>query len=186
MNPTAPASLAAQCEAVLLLADEPLDLLSLAQIVGHPVPAVAATVRGLATSYTEAGRGFDLREAGGGWRYYTRDTCADVVTRYVSDGQAARLTQAALETLAIIAYRQPISRARISAVRGVNVDGVVRTLLARGLIEDAGTEPDGQAGLVRTSRYFLEKLGIASLAELPSIAEHVPNYSDIGDLVDQA
>ncbi|HEX6888074.1 MAG TPA: SMC-Scp complex subunit ScpB [Candidatus Nanopelagicales bacterium] len=179
-------TLEAACEAVLLLADQPLDLVSLAAVVRRPVEQVEAVVRGLSAQYTEDGRGFDLREVAGGWRFYTRADCAQVVSRYVVDGQQARLTQAALETLAIIAYRQPISRGRISAVRGVNVDGVVRTLLTRGLIEEAGVEPGSQATLLRTSAYFLERLGISDLAQLPPLAEHVPNYDELGDLVDRA
>jgi segregation and condensation protein B len=179
-------NLAAACEAVLLLADQPLDLVSLASIVRRPVDQVEAVVRGLSAQYTEDGRGFDLREVAGGWRFYTRADCAEVVSRYVVDGQQARLTQAALETLAIIAYRQPISRGRISAVRGVNVDGVVRTLLTRGLIEEAGVEPGSQATQLRTTPYFLERLGISDLSALPPLADHVPTYGDLGDLVDQA
>jgi segregation and condensation protein B len=179
-------TLEAACEAVLLLADQPLDLVALASIVRRPVEQVEAVVRGLAAQYTEEGRGFDLREVAGGWRFYTRADCADVVSRYVVDGQQARLTQAALETLAIVAYRQPISRGRIAAVRGVNVDGVVRTLLTRGLIEEAGAEPGGQATLLRTTPYFLERLGLGALSELPPLAEHVPNYDELGDLVDRA
>jgi segregation and condensation protein B len=177
-------SLEAACEAVLLLADQPLDLPTLATIVRRPVEQVEAVVHGLADQYTEDGRGFDLRAVAGGWRFYTRADCADVVSRYVIDGQQARLTQAALETLAIVAYRQPISRGRISAVRGVNVDGVVRTLITRGLVEEAGTEPGGHATLLRTTAYFMERLGISSLNELPPLAEHIPNYADLGDLVD--
>ncbi len=177
-------TLEAACEAVLLLADQPLDLLTLATIVRRPADQVEAVVRGLAAQYTEDGRGFDLREVAGGWRFYTRADCAEVVSRYVVDGQQARLTQAALETLSIIAYRQPISRGRISAVRGVNVDGVVRTLLTRRLIDEAGTEEGGHATLLRTTSYFLERLGLADLSELPPLADHVPTYSEIGDLVD--
>lgn len=177
-------TLAAACEAVLLLADEPLDLVSLATTVRRPVAEVEAVVRGLAQEYDEDGRGFDLRPVAGGWRFYTRADCAEVVSRYVVDGQQARLTQAALETMAIIAYRQPISRGRISAVRGVNVDGVVRTLLTRGLVAEAGTEPGSHATLLATTPYFLERLGISSLDELPPLADHVPTYAEIGDLVD--
>lgn len=177
-------TLEAACEAVLLLADQPLDLVSLATIVRRPVDQVEGVVRGLSAQYTEDGRGFDLREVAGGWRFYTRSDCAEVVSRYVVDGQQARLTQAALETLAIVAYRQPISRGRISAVRGVNVDGVVRTLLTRGLIEEAGVEPGSQAILLRTTPYFLERLGISDLSQLPPLADHVPTYGELGDLVD--
>jgi segregation and condensation protein B len=177
-------TLEAACEAVLLLADVPLDLTTLASIVRRPVDQVEAVVRGLSAQYAEDGRGFDLREVAGGWRFYTRADCAEVVGRYVVDGQQARLTQAALETLAIVAYRQPISRGRISAVRGVNVDGVVRTLLTRGLIEEAGIEPGTQATLLRTTSFFLERLGITDLSGLPPLADHVPSYDEIGDLVD--
>ncbi|HYN56680.1 MAG TPA: SMC-Scp complex subunit ScpB [Motilibacterales bacterium] len=177
-------TLEAACEAVLLLADEPMDMLTLATIVRRPVDQVEAVVRGLSAQYTEDGRGFDLREVGGGWRFYTRGDCAEVVSRYVVDGQQARLTQAALETLAIVAYRQPISRGRISAVRGVNVDGVVRTLITRGLVVEAGVEPGGHATMLRTTPYLLERLGIASISELPPLADHVPTYAEIGDLVD--
>jgi len=177
-------TLEAAVEAVLLLADEPMDLLTLATLVRRPPDQVEAVVRGLSAQYTEDGRGFDLREVGAGWRFYTRADCAEVVSRYVVDGQQARLTQAALETLAIIAYRQPISRGRISAVRGVNVDGVVRTLITRGLVEEAGVEPGGHAAMLRTTPYLLERLGIASLSELPPLADHVPTYAEIGDLVD--
>lgn len=178
-------SVTAACEAVLMLADEPLEVVRLAQLVRRPVAEVRDVLRGLAREYREQGRGFELREAGGGWRFYSAAECADVVARYVTDGQSARLSQAALETLAIIAYRQPISRGRISAVRGVNVDGVVRTLLARGLVEEAGAAEEGSAVLLRTSRFFLERLGIADLSALPPIAAHLPTYSTIGDLVDQ-
>lgn len=179
-------SLEAACEAVLLLADQPLDLVTLATVVRRPVDQVEAVVRRLSAEYAEQGRGFDLRHVAGGWRFFTREDCAEVVTRFVVDGQQARLTQAALETLAIIAYRQPISRSRISAVRGVTVDGVVRTLISRGLVVEAGTEPGSQAALLRTTPHFLERLGIADLAALPPIAAHVPSYADLGDLVDLA
>ncbi len=185
-EPLGAPSLAAACEAVLLLADEPLDLASLATVIGRPVDQVESVVRGLAAQYTEDGRGFDLREVAGAWRFYTRADCADVVARYVTDGQAARLTQAALETLAIIAYRQPISRGRISAVRGVNGDGVVRTLLTRGLIHEVGQDATTQATLLGTTAYFLERLGINDLGQLPPLADHVPSYQDLGDLVDHA
>lgn len=179
-------SLSSACEAVLLVADEPLDLIGLATIVRRPVEQVERVVRGLAEQYAQDGRGFDLREVAGGWRFYTRADCAEVVSRYVVDGQQARLTQAALETLAIIAYRQPISRARISAVRGVTVDGVVRTLIARGLVVEAGVEPGGQATLLRTTPYFLERLGIPDLSALPPLAAHIPTYDELGDLGDLA
>ncbi|MFL6156870.1 MAG: SMC-Scp complex subunit ScpB, partial [Marmoricola sp.] len=114
----------------------------------------------------------------GGWRYYTREEYAGVVERFVLDGQQARLTQAALETLAVVAYKQPVSRARVSAIRGVNVDGVMRTLLTRGLLEEAGTDAETGAHLYRTTVYFLERIGITSLDELPELAPFVPDMDD--------
>ena len=121
-----------------MIADQPLDHLTLAQAVGAPPGAVETALAELAAEYTEQGRGFDLRQVGAGWRFYTREEFAPIVEQFVVDGQQARLTQAALETLAVVAYRQPVSRARVSAIRGVNVDGVMRTLLSRGLVEEAG------------------------------------------------
>ncbi|MBC6462394.1 SMC-Scp complex subunit ScpB [Actinomadura sp. HBU206391] len=168
-------SLRAGLEAILLVVDEPVPEVTLAQILERPRDEVVATLRALAAEYTEQGRGFELREIAGGWRYYTRDICAPVVERFVTDGQQARLTQAALETLAVVAYRQPVSRARVSAIRGVNSDGVFRTLRLRGLIEEAGQEPESQAHLYRTTRYFLERLGLASLEELPDLAPYLPD-----------
>jgi segregation and condensation protein B len=177
-------SLSAAIEALLLLADEPMTVLDLASATRQPAADVEAVVRLLAHEYTEQGRGFDLREVAGGWRYYTRVECAPVVERFVLDGQQARLTQASLETLAVIAYRQPITRGRVSAVRGVNVDGVIRTLLARGLIAEAGHDGESGAHLYRTTSYFLERMGIASLDDLPPLAEHLPDLADLEDILD--
>ena len=171
-------------EAILLIADEPIAAVTLAQVLSVPVPEVEQALRGLADDYTQSGRGFELREVAGGWRYYTRPECHSVVERFVLDGQQARLTQASLETLAVIAYRQPVSRARVSAVRGVNVDGVVRTLVSRGLIEEAGSERESGAILYRTTGYFLERLGITSLEELPPLAEHLPDMSMLDELTE--
>ncbi len=125
-------------EALLMVADQPLDVATMATAVGHPVDAVTAALAELAEEYTAQGRGFELRNVAGGWRFYTREEYAAVVEGFVLEGQQARLTQAALETLAVVAYKQPVSRARVSAIRGVNVDGVMRTLLTRGLVEEAG------------------------------------------------
>jgi segregation and condensation protein B len=171
----AEASLRAGLEAILLVVDEPVPEVTLAQILERPRHEVAATLRELAAEYTAQGRGFDLREIAGGWRFYTRDVCAPLVERFVRDGQQARLTQAALETLAVVAYRQPVSRARVSAIRGVNSDGVIRTLTLRGLIEEAGHDPEHQAVLYRTTGYFLERLGLNSLEELPDLAPYLPD-----------
>lgn len=168
-------------EAILMVTDEPLPVLTLARAVGRPTGDVAAALATLAGEYTEQGRGFDLREVGGGWRYYTRVEAAPYVERFVLDGQQARLTQAALETLAVVAYKQPVSRARVSAIRGVNVDGVVRTLVARGLVEEAGADTESQAILYRTSSYFLERMGMQSLDDLPELAPYLPDMDDIED-----
>lgn len=177
-------SLAAALEALLLLADEPMSIVALAQATRQTTDDVEATIRALVQEYDEAVRGFELREIAGGWRYYTRAECSPVVERYVLDGQQARLTQASLETLAVIAYRQPVTRGRVGAVRGVNVDGVIRTLVARGLIEEAGHEEESQAILYRTTSTFLERLGIASLDDLPPLAEHLPDLADLEDVLD--
>lgn len=177
-------SLAAALEALLLLADEPMSVVDLAQATRSPVDEVTSVLGNLASEYTRDGRGFDLREVAGGWRYYTRAECSSVVERWVVDGQNARLTQASLETLAVIAYRQPVSRGRVAAIRGVNVDGVIKTLLTRGLIEEAGHEDESHAILYRTTSYFLERLGISSIDELPPIAEHLPDLSELDEVLD--
>ena len=148
-SPGSDKSVSGALEALLLLAAEPMSVTELAQAVGVPEAEVAEALAELVAFYDETGRGFELRELGGGWRYYTREEYADLVSRYVLEGQQARLSQAALETLAVVAYSQPISRGRVSAVRGVNVDGVIRTLLARGLIEEAGPRPRLRGGGVR-------------------------------------
>jgi segregation and condensation protein B len=166
-------------EAVLMVTDQPLDHLALAQAVGHPPREVQRALDELAAEYTRDGRGFDLRNVGGGWRFYTREEFAPIVQRYVLDGQQARLTQAALETLAVVVYRQPVSRARVSAIRGVSVDGVMRTLLSRGLVEEAGQDPETGAVLYRTSGYFLERMGLGSLDELPPLAPLLPGIDDL-------
>ncbi len=169
-------------EAVLLVADQPLDHLTLASAVGYPAEEVLAALAGLAQEYAEQGRGFDLRNVAGGWRFYTREELAPVVERFVLDGQQARLTQAALETLAVVAYLQPVSRGRVSAVRGVTVDGVIRTLVSRGLVEEAGQDPESTATLYRTTGYFLERIGVASLAELPELAPFLPDLDQLHQL----
>ena len=168
-------------EALLMVADEPMPLATLASAVGHPAPDVEEALAALATEYDDQRRGFELRNVAGGWRYYTREDFAPVVEAYVLDGQQARLTQAALETLAVVAYKQPVSRARVSAIRGVNVDGVMRTLLNRGLVEEAGEDTSTGAHLYRTSSYFLERIGITSLDELPELAPYLPDLDDLED-----
>jgi segregation and condensation protein B len=168
-------------EAVLMVADQPLDSVALATAVGHPVEEVVAALQLLAEEYDEQGRGFELRHVAGGWRYYTREEYAAVVEAFVLEGQQARLTQAALETLAVVAYKQPVSRARVSAIRGVNVDGVMRTLLTRGLVEEAGMDESTGAHLYRTTGYFLERIGVQSLDELPELAPYLPDLADLED-----
>ena len=172
-------SLRASVEAILLVVDEPIDVVTLAQVLERPRGEISDVLEILRDEYARPGRGFELREVGGGWRFYTHASCAAVVERFVLDGQHAKLTQAALETLAVVAYRQPVSRARVSAVRGVNCDGVMRTLTARGLVEEAGADPESGAILYRTTSYFLERLGMATLDELPPLAPYLPDADSI-------
>lgn len=167
--------LEASVEAICMVVDDPVEPVVLAQVLGRPVDEVEAALRRLAGEYAAQGRGFELRQVPGGWRFYSRPEYAAAVERFILDGQQARLTQASLETLAVVAYRQPISRSRVSAVRGVNVDGVMRTLLARGLVEEAGTEEGSGATLYRTSSYFLERLGLDDLSQLPDLAPLLPD-----------
>ena len=168
-------------EAILMVADQALDKVQLASVVGHPVEAVDEALQALEREYTEQGRGFELRNVAGGWRFYTREELAPVVEKFVMDGQQARLTQAALETLAVVAYKQPVSRARISAIRGVNVDGVIRTLVTRGLVEEAGQDHASGAHLYRTTGFFLERIGVTSIDDLPELAPYLPEMDDLVD-----
>ncbi|MQA09736.1 MAG: SMC-Scp complex subunit ScpB [Pseudonocardiaceae bacterium] len=169
-------------EAILLVVDSPATEESLATAVDQPVERVTESLRRLSERYTEDGRGIDLRRAGEGWRFYTRDKFAPFVEKLLMDGQRSKLTRAALETLAVIAYRQPVTRTRVAAVRGVNVDGVVRTLLARGLIEEAGTDNETGGTLYTTTELFLERLGLSSLGDLPPIAPLLPEVDSIDDV----
>ncbi|MFB7474361.1 SMC-Scp complex subunit ScpB [Kitasatospora sp. NPDC056184] len=171
--------LRAELEAILMVVDEPAGEAHLASVLERPCAEVAAALRELSAEYTAQGRGFDLRLVAGGWRFYSRAACAPAVDRFVLDGQQARLTQAALETLAVVAYRQPVSRSRVSAVRGVNCDGVMRTLVQRGLVEEAGSEPETGAILYRTTNYFLERMGLRGLDELPELAPFLPEVDDV-------
>jgi segregation and condensation protein B len=175
-------ALAAALEALLLVVDAPTDEETLALALDQPVARVREAVRRLSAAYTAQQRGIDLRQAGGGWRLYTRDAYAPYVERLLLDGQRARLTRAALETLAVVAYRQPVTRARVSAVRGVNCDGVLRTLLTRGLVQEAGVDPGTQGTLFRTTELFLERLGLSSLEELPPLAPLLPDVDAIDEL----
>jgi segregation and condensation protein B len=172
----------AALEALLLVVDAPTEEEQLAQALDQPVARTREALVRLADGYAVAGRGIDLRRTGGGWRFYTRDAYAPYVERLLLDGQRARLTRAALETLAVVAYRQPVTRARVAAVRGVNCDGVLRTLLTRGLVQEAGTDPATQGTLFATTEMFLERLGLASLADLPPLAPLLPDIDAIDEL----
>ena len=168
-------------EALLFVMDGPVGEDTLADTLRCPVDRVRDGLAGLAASYDERRAGLVLRRVGEGWRLYTRDEHAPVVERYLIEGQRSRLTQAALETLAVIAYRQPVTRARISAIRGVGVDGVMRTLLARGLVHEVGPDPDSGGGLYATTALFLERLGLTGLDELPPLAPLLPETSTMLD-----
>jgi segregation and condensation protein B len=146
------------------------------------VGRVTVALRTMAMRFAERSSGIDLCRVGEGWRFYTRDIYAPFVEKLLLDGQRSKLTRAALESLAVIAYRQPVTRARIAAVRGVNVDGVIRTLVARGLIEDIGTDSDTGGTLYVTTELFLERLGLSSLTDLPPIAPLLPEVDTIDDI----
>jgi segregation and condensation protein B len=171
--------LSAALEAILFVVDSPQPVAALAAALQQPVPVIEEALRRLAADYDARGAGIQLREVAGGVRLYTRAAHAPYVERFLRDGQRSRLTQAALETLAVIAYRQPVTRARVSAIRGVNVDGVVRSLLARGLVVEVGSDPETGGGLYRTSELFLERMGMQSLEELPSLAPLLPELDGL-------
>ncbi|SDE04298.1 SMC-Scp complex subunit ScpB [Glycomyces harbinensis] len=172
--------LGAVLEAILMIAEEPLSEEFLSSVLERPRSQIREQLGRLSAEYTGDGRGFDLRRQAGGWRFFTRADYARYVERFVTDGASARLTKAALETLAVVAYRQPVTRGRISAIRGVNCDGVIRTLLARGLVEECGTDPDSTATLYRTTTLFLEKIGLDSVDQLPELAPFLPD--DVTDI----
>ncbi|HEY8720192.1 SMC-Scp complex subunit ScpB [Pengzhenrongella sp.] len=184
-----PGGALAALEAVLMVVDEPIPAVQLASVLALPIPTVDRLLAELDAEYRGADggrpRGFELRRAGAGWRIYSAPPYAAVVGRFVLDGQTARLTQAALETLAVIAYRQPVTRGQVSAVRGVNVDGVVRTLTSRGLVAEIGVEPSSGAVLYGTTGYFLERMGLGSLDEMPPLAPYLPDF-DAFEGVDDA
>ncbi|GAB2977138.1 SMC-Scp complex subunit ScpB [Amycolatopsis acidiphila] len=179
---TEDAALESALEALLLVVDSPASEESLAEAVDQPAARVTGALRTMAERFTERASGIDLRRVGEGWRFFTRDTYAPFVEKLLLDGQRSKLTRAALETLAVIAYRQPVTRSRVAAVRGVNVDGVIRTLLARGLIEEAGTDPETGGTLYVTTELFLERLGLPSLNDLPPIAPLLPEVDAIDDI----
>jgi segregation and condensation protein B len=175
--------LAAAIEAILMVAEEPVPPQLLAQLLEVPPARVDELCAGLAAAYEADGRGFELRRVGGGYRFQSHPDQAAYVERFVLEGQSARLSAAALETLAIVAYKQPVSRAQIAAIRGVNVDGVVRTLEHRGYIEEIARDPGpGQAVLYGTSRLFLERLGLDTLDDLPPLGQFVPGAEVVEQL----
>ncbi|MEI8066082.1 MAG: SMC-Scp complex subunit ScpB [Actinomycetes bacterium] len=170
-------------EAILMVVDEPVSELILAQITETSTDEVILALTSMATAYENEGRGFELRNVAGGWRYYSHPDQSQLVEKFVLDGQQSRLTQAALETLAVIAYRQPVSRARVSAIRGVNVEAVMKTLVTRGLVEEAGQEPETNAILYRTTSYFLEKLGLNQVEDLPALAPFLPDVDALDEVL---
>ncbi len=179
-------SLAARAiEAIVMVSTDPVPETVLAQVTELPVATIRAICQELASGYANQERGFQFAEVAGGWRYQSHGELADYVERYVREGQVARLSGAALETLAIIAYKQPISRAQASSIRGVNVDGVLRTLEQRGFVEEvARDDGPGQAILFGTTVMFLERLGIASVKDLPPLGEFVPSAAVVEALED--
>jgi segregation and condensation protein B len=169
-------------EAILMVVDEPVTEITLAQVLERTVDEIDAALTRLASSYED--RGFALKKIAGGWRFYSHPDLSSVVEKFVLDGQQSRLTQAALETLSVVAYRQPVSRARVSAIRGVNVEAVMKTLITRGLVEESGLEHETGAILYMTTSYFLERLGLNSLEDLPALAPYLPNLDGLDDILD--
>jgi segregation and condensation protein B len=174
--------LARSIEAILMVVDEPVTELTLATVLEVPIEQVVAALEALVPSYSD--RGFALKAINGGWRFYSHPDFSAAVEKFVLDGQQNRLTQAALETLAVIAYRQPVSRARVSAIRGVNVEAVMKTLITRGLVEEYGVENETGAILYKTTSYFLERLGLNALTDLPPLAPHLPDIDSLDEILD--
>ena len=177
-----PAVLQRNIEAILMVVDEPVTELTLASVLEVTVDQVVDALDHLVTTYED--RGFTIRNINGGWRFYSHPESSAVVEKFVLDGQQNRLTQAALETLAVIAYRQPVSRARVSAIRGVNVEAVMKTLITRGLVEEYGVENETGAILYKTTSYFLERLGLSALTDLPPLAPHLPDLDGLDEIID--
>lgn len=189
-SPTAPAGagpvpdelLPAVIESILLVVEEPVPARTIAQVLARTEEDVVAVLDELAAGYAQRGAGIVIRQVAGGYRLYTAAAAGPWVERFLLDGQTARLTQAALETLAVVAYRQPVSRGRVAGVRGVNVDSVFRTLIARGMITEVGTDEDTGAVVYGTTQLFLERLGLSSLEELPDLAPYLPGAEGLDDL----
>lgn len=170
-------------EAILMVVEEPTAATVLAQVTETSLEDVERVLDSMRKNFIEEGRGFELRQVAGGWRFYSSSLQAAYVERFVIDGQPAHLTQAALETLAVIAYRQPVSRARISAIRGVNVEAVMKTLVTRGLVEESGVEYETGSTLYSTTNYFLQRLGLNSVTELPVLAPFLPDLETLDEVI---
>jgi segregation and condensation protein B len=176
------ATLGRSIEAILMVVDEPVNEITLASVLQVTVEQINAALERLTSSYDD--RGFTLKSINGGWRFYSDPEFSASVEKFVLDGQQNRLTQAALETLAVIAYRQPISRARVSAIRGVNVEAVMKTLITRGLVEEYGVENETGAILYKTTSYFLERLALNRIEDLPPLAPHLPDIDSLDEILD--
>lgn len=171
-------------EAVIMVAENPVQARLLSELTEVAQRTIEVTLAEMASSYDEECRGFRLVEVAGGWRFQSDEWAAPYVERFVLTGQSARLSAAALETLAIVAYKQPISRAQVAAIRGVSVDGVIRTLLQRGYIAETGQDPGpGQATLFGTTSSFLERIGLNSIGELPSLGDFIPE-ADVVEMLE--
>ena len=170
-------------EAILMVVDEPVSEVILAQIIEAPTEQILESLHHLQNRYENEFRGFQLRQVSGGWRFYSHPDLAPLIEKFVLDGQQAKLTQAALETLAVIAYRQPISRARVSAIRGVNVEAVMKTLVTRGLVEESGVEHETGAILYSTTSFFLERLGLNNVNDLPARAPFLPDIDGLDEVI---
>ena len=177
-------TLSAALESLLIIAADPVPADELAAATGSDAASVTAALTALAEDYRTCRRGFEVRQVPGGWRFYSAAPCADLVQRWVTDGRQARLSQAALETLAVIAYRQPVSRSAVGSIRGVNVDAVVRTLQARGLVQQTGEDPLTGAALYGTTNLFLDRMGVSSIKDLPPIVDLLPDPDEVTDHVD--
>jgi segregation and condensation protein B len=176
------ATLGRSIEAILMVVDEPVSELTLATVLEVTVDQISAALERLTGTYDD--RGFTLKAINGGWRFYSNPEFGSAVEKFVLDGQQNRLTQAALETLAVIDYRQPVSRARVSAIRGVNVEAVMKTLITRGLVEEYGVENETGAILYKTTSYFLERLALNKLEDLPPLAPHLPDIDSLDEILD--
>lgn len=187
-----PGGLQSCLEAILMVADQPQQAADLARVLATDEDEVTAALESMQREYDGdaarglAPRGFELRHTARGWQYGNRAVFEPVVSAFVTDGQMARLSQAALEALAIVAYKQPVTRAQIAAIRGVNSDGVVRALNVRGLIREEGADPDSRAAFLVTTGLFLEKMGLESLDQLPQLAPFMPAASDVVSRAEQA